>query len=52
MYRVFGGIPGETFDTREEAEAYIKKWRDGCEGSLYIVMAYSEQSRKGANGNE
>jgi hypothetical protein len=43
MYKVFGEIPTKEFETKEEAEKYIKEWKDGMESELYIVLAYNKK---------
>lgn len=40
MIKVFGEIPTAYFETKEEAEKYIREWEEGSETDLYIVMAY------------
>jgi hypothetical protein len=40
MYKVFGEVPTAYFDTKQEAENYIKDWEEGSEFDLNIIMSY------------
>lgn len=40
MFKVFGEIPTKYFETKEEAEKYIREWEEGSETELNIILSY------------